>query len=136
MERTLALPLLAVFVFAAHADSLCDDFLAALHKKPKDLEFLGCRQRTDLQNSPSEASYRVEGRHAAEVESYLTKELKIKRLERTCCVWESTQNSYRDRHDRLFVISMTTDETTVGSREQWKQIPYFYVKVYRYRDAP
>jgi hypothetical protein len=110
--------------------------LAALHKKPKDLEFQGCKQRTDLQGEPWEASYRAAGAHAAGVESHLDKEFNTKKLQRTCCLWESAQNSYRDKRGQLFVISMSTEETTVDSRSWWAKIPYFYVKVYRYREDP
>jgi hypothetical protein len=128
--------LLAVFLAVLRAGSLCDDSLEALHQKPGNLEFLGCKQRTDLQGEPWQASYRVAGARAAEVESHLAKAFKIKKLHRTCCVWESVNNSYRDKQDRLYAISMSTEETTIGNRKQWKEIPYFYVTVNRYRDDP
>lgn len=134
--RVLLIPLFATLVLAALADSSCDDFLAKLHKKPNNLQFLGCKQRTELQGRPWEASYRVTGGHAAEVERSLVKELGIKRLRRTCCVWESMDNSYRDKHAQFFVISVSTDETTIDSRDHWVEIPYFYVTVYRYGEAP
>ena len=105
-------------VFVARGDSSCQDFLATLHKKPKDLEFQSCKQRSDLQDAPFEASYRVAGSHAAEVESFLAKELKIKKLRRNCCLWESTDNSYRDEEGRGFRISMSTDETRISNRNQ------------------
>ena len=137
VQRTvILLPLLYVFVFVAGAGSFCDDFLKTLDKKPNNLEFLGCKQRTDLQGKPWQASYRVAGSHAADVESYLTKEFGIKKLHRTCCVWESTQNSYRDEQGRLFLISMSTEETTIDSRDRWARIHYFYVKVSRYPEEP
>ncbi len=138
--RVLQLFLLPVFAFTfvlvARGNSSCEDFLAALHKKPKDLEFQSCKQQTDLQDAPFEASYRVAGIHAAEVESYLARELKIKKLRRNCCVWESTDNSYRDREGRAFRISMSTEETTISRRNQWAKITYFYVIVDWYRDDP
>jgi hypothetical protein len=80
--------LLAVFLFVPGVGSSCDDSLEALHQKPENLEFLGCKQRTDLQGEPWEASYRVAGSHAAAVESQLAKVFKIKKLRRTCCVWD------------------------------------------------
>jgi hypothetical protein len=139
--RMLRLFLLATFLFVtfvplAHGGASCDDFLAALHKKPKDLEFRGCKQHTELQNAPFEASYRVAGIHAAEVESYLARELKLKRLRHYCCVWESAKNSYRDKNGRLFMISMSTEETTISSRNQWARVDYFYVIVDWYQDEP
>src|SRR5260370_40870057 len=120
LGKVKLLHLLAVFLSVSGAGSSCEDSLEALHQKPEHLEFLGCKQRTDLQGEPWEASYRVAGNHAAAVESQLAKAFKIKKLLRTCCVWESVNNSYRDKQARLFVISMSTEETTVGSRKQWK----------------
>jgi Domian of unknown function (DUF4952) len=131
----LATALLAA-PFLLAADSSCDDFLSMMEKKPKDLEFIGCKQRTDLQGEPFEATYRVAGTRAAQVETYLVREFKVKRLRRTCCVWESVQNSYRDKQGRLFIISMSTDETTIGARTRWARIPYFHVTVARYREDP
>jgi hypothetical protein len=141
MLRRMAVGVALLFLAAgctlgARADAPCDDLLAALNKKPAALEFQGCKPRTDLQGQPSEASYRVRGAQAAGVEESLTKELRIKRLQRTCCLWESTRNSYRDRRGRLFVISMATEETTIDSRSEWAKIPYFYVTVDLYRDDP
>jgi len=132
----LTFALLAAAALASGADAPCDDILAGLHKKPKDLEFVGCKQRADLQGQPREASYRVAGSRAAAVESYLAKELKIKKLRRTCCVWESTENSYRDRKARLYTITMSTEENVIGSRSQWPKIPYFYVTVDQYQEEP
>ena len=136
LRMILLLHLFAAPLLAAPVGSGCNDFLAVLHKKPNKLEFRDCKQQTDLQGQPWEASYRVVGNHAAEVESYLIKEFKVKRLHRTCCVWESVHNSYRDEQDRLYVISMSTDETTVDNRTQWARIPYFYIKVDLYPEAP
>jgi len=136
LGRALPLALLWGGMLVARAESGCGDFLAALHQKQKDLVFQGCKQRTDLQGGPWEASYRVAGSRAAEVESHLAREFNIKRLQRTCCLWESAQNSYRDKQGRLFVISMSTEETTIDSRNQWAKIPYFYVKMDRYREDP
>jgi len=132
--RMLLLSLLAGFVAPAH--SYCDDFLALLHVKPTHLEFLGCKQQTDLQGEPWEASYRVAGSHAAQIESTLTKGLGIKKLRRTCCVWESVHNSYRDKQSQLFVILISTDETTIDRRSRWGEIPYFDIKVDSYPEEP
>lgn len=132
----LAAFVFAIFVSVARGDSSCGDFLAALHKKPKSLEFQGCKQQTDRQDAPFEASYRVAGTHAAGVENYLARELKVKKLRRNCCVWESTDNFYRDQQGRAFTISMATEETTVSSRNQWAKIAYFYVTMDWYRDEP
>jgi len=116
-------------VSLAQGGSLCHDFLDAIHKKPRQLEFQSCKPRTDLQGALLEATYRVAGIHAAYVESYLSRELKLKKLKHNCCLWESTENSYRDKDGRVFMISMATEENIITSRSQWAQIPYFYVVV-------
>lgn len=136
VAMVVLLSLMPGLAIMACAQSSCGDFLAILHKKDSHLEFLGCKRRVNLQGQPWEATYRVEGSHAAEVEDSLTREFGIKRLHRTCCVWESTQNSFRDKRTRIFVISVSTDETTVDRRDHWAGISYFYVKVDRYSDAP
>jgi len=118
------------------ASSQCDDFLDKLHKKPGNLEFVGCNLRADLQGEPWEATYRMAGSQAAAVESYLAKELHIKKLRRTCCVWESARNTYRDKQSGLFVISMSSDETPISNRNQWVKIVNFYVTMNHYREDP
>ena len=133
---TVLMFLFLVQVVIAADREACADFLAAMHTKPTHLEFLGCKRRTDLQGQPLEARYRVSGTHAAAVEHFLVTEFKIKELHRTCCVWESTQNSYRDDRLGLLLISMSTEETTVTSKSQWPKIRYFYVTVARYTEEP
>jgi hypothetical protein len=61
---------------------------------------------------------------------------KIKELRRTCCVWESADNSYRDSHKRPVVISMSTEETAIDERSQWPRIDHFYVTIDLFRDEP
>ena len=132
----VASAVIVVSACAGRADGSCEDLLAALGKKPDTLEFVGCKERPDLQDAPSQASYRVPGAKAADVESYLAKELTVKALHRTCCIWESTENSYRDTVGRPLVITISTEETTIDTREAWGKIPYFYVTVNRYREDP
>lgn len=120
----------------AAADAQCGDLLDSLHKKPAHVEYLGCKERPDLQGQPFEAKYRVKGSDAAEAEAYLLKAFRIKKLARTCCVWESVNNSYHDARKRPFTITMSTEETTVDKREQWGKVDYFYIVVDLYRDEP
>jgi hypothetical protein len=140
LRGVLAGPVVALFIAIAacadRANGSCGDLLAALGKKPDALEFVGCKERSDLQGSPLQASYRVEGEKAADVESYLAKELALKALRRTCCLWESTENSFRDKAGRSHVMTMGTEETTIDRREDWGRIPYFHVTVNLYREDP
>ena len=64
------------------------------------------------------------------------KHFQVKGLVRTCCVWESMQNSYRDKADRLFSITITTGENTVTNKADWPKISWFFVKVQRFREDP
>jgi hypothetical protein len=121
---------------AACSDAACGDLLGDVGKRPPALEFETCRERPDLQGSPLEASYHVGGAEAAAVETYLVRELNVKGLQRTCCTWETTENSYRTADGQLFVISMATEETTVDARSRWPEIPDFYVTVQQFRDTP
>jgi hypothetical protein len=117
-------------------DKSCGDLLNALHKRPAYIQFVDCTERTDLQDSPLEARYRVEGRHAAEAERYLVKEFKIQKMSRTCCVWESNKNFYREAQKRGFWISMGTDETLVDKRAEWPKIESFDITVDLFREEP
>lgn len=121
---------------AAPEEKGCHDILNALHRKPSYIQFLDCKQRTDLQGVPFEAIYRVSGSQAADAEGYLIREFKIKKLSRTCCVWESADNPYSDAPRRSFVISMSTQETTIDKRDQWPRIDHFYITVDLFADQP
>jgi hypothetical protein len=127
---------IAIAACANRADGSCAELLAALEKKPENLEFLECKERSDLQGAPSQARYRVAGAKAADVESYLAKELTLKTLRRTCCLWESVENSFRDKSGKLYVLTMSSEETTIDTREEWAKIPYFFVTVNLYREDP
>ena len=70
------------------------------------------------------------------VESDLVKKLGIQKLQRTCCVWESAQDSLRDKEGRLLVLEMATEETTIDTRSPWAEIPYFPVTVTRHGEEP
>jgi hypothetical protein len=130
--------LLALSPIVGRADSgtSCDQIRHSLRRKPERLEFVGCEQRTDRQGEPWVARYRVAGRYAADVERYLVDRRMAKRFRRTCCLWESVNNSYRDRDGRLFLISVSTDETTIDRRSRWARIPFFYVEVAQYAEDP
>src|SRR4051794_10764529 len=86
----------------------CQDFLSSLHRKPSYIQFIDCKQRFELQDSPFEATYRIDGVHAADAEMYLRKVFRIKKLRRTCCVWESSGNFYRSSRNMYITISMAT----------------------------
>ena len=121
---------------AAPEEKGCRDILTALQRKPSYVQFLDCKQRTDLQGAPFEATYRVTGSRAAGAEGYLIKEFRIKKLSRTCCVWESANNSYSDAQEKSYVISMSTQETIIDKRDLWPRIGHFYITVDLFPDKP
>ena len=108
---TVAFAVIVVAACEGRAQAGCDDLLAVMKKKPDTLEYRGCTERSDLQGKPWQASYRVPGARAADVERYLAKELTLKTLRRTCCLWESVENSFRATAGRLFLITMSSEET-------------------------
>jgi hypothetical protein len=118
------------------AESGCQDFLSLWNKKPSYIQFVKCSQRHDLQDEPFEATYRVGGQYAARAEEYLVHMFKIARLKRTCCVWESVDNSYLDAARRMFSISFATKETSIDKRSEWPRIDDFYITVELIREEP
>jgi hypothetical protein len=119
----------AGFLVAEDKPATCGDLLAELHKKPKNLEFMSCSRHMELQGKPWKAVYRVTGTHAAEIEQFLIREFRIKKITHACCDWASTQNSYVAKDGRVFIVEMGSGETLVHTREQWRKIPYFDVEV-------
>lgn len=115
----------------------CADFLRASADPPQVLEFVECKYTPQQQGAPLTATYRVEGRHAQEVESYLrlisgeTNYLKF-----VCCGWETTRMTYYldRRAGRTYQLSMGSEETPHNRRERWHKIGYFYVTVVLYTE--
>lgn len=114
----------------------CGDLLAGLHKKPKQLEFVQCKPRPDRQGKPLEATYRVKGANAAEVERYLSVAFAMKRLTNACCVWESGERDFQEKDGHTYYLSMSSGETLITKRAEWKKIPYFYVEFCRETEEP
>jgi len=107
-----------------------DDFQSA------HVEVVGCSTRSDLQGAPFVSRYRVAGRYASDAEQSLIKDFSIKPLQRTCCLWESTDNAQRDANGKSLSITMASEETTVTDRREWAKIPYFYIEIKRYDREP
>ncbi len=134
MGKTLfrALVLVVGFTALVHAEDkfACGDFLALLHQKPKQLEFLSCTAHPDRQTKPLDALYRVRGADTAVVERSLSAAFGMKKIVNRCCVWEpEKQSGFVARDGRRYELWMGTDETLIHQRDQWKKIPYFYVDV-------
>jgi len=127
--------LAATGAFAVAADNAptCGDFLAQLGKKPKHLEYTGCKHNEGGQQEEWIAQYRVTGVHAAEVEAFFVKTFRMTWLKKSCCQWDGGTGSYMQRSDRLFGVEMTSEEdnkeTASRSRSIWAKIPFFYVQI-------
>lgn len=117
----------AVSSIASEKD--CGDFLARMGRKPPHLTYAGCAYQADRQGKPLRATYRVSGRFAAAVETYLIRAVRLNRLRRSCCQWDAPPNQFTDARGREYMISMTSDETSTASRAKWRQIARFDVTV-------
>ncbi|MBF0642835.1 DUF4952 domain-containing protein [Pseudomonas protegens] len=115
----------------------CADFLRDATDPPQVLEFVGCESAPQYQGAPLTATYRVEGRHAHEVERYLQRlSGEASYLKFVCCGWETTGFTYyRDKTTgRRYQLGMGSEETPYSRREQWGKIGYFYVRVVLYTE--
>jgi len=136
----LSARLLIVFVAVAAvlpaATANCSDFLARLQMKPAHLEFVECQHKETSAGDTWVATYKVPGNHAVQVEDFLSKNVHLKKLVKSCCQWDGPVAFYR-KGDDLFNISMTSDEETPSivttSRADWHKLPFFYVTVQFYK---
>ncbi|HLO84488.1 MAG TPA: DUF4952 domain-containing protein [Nostocaceae cyanobacterium] len=125
----------------------CKDFLLEMGSKPKELEFLECKNTESFGLDALEASYRVSGKDAAKIEGFLQQKFKMSKLKFLCCGWEPvfvTENGanssgkayYTDKFGHRYEITMHSGETLVNERQDWQKIPFFYVKVVALLEAP
>jgi hypothetical protein len=124
----------------------CEDFMEKWQKKPKELQFSSCKKMKNPQTESLVASYTVEGKNAAKVETFLRQNFKMEPLKFLCCGWEPTTNTdkynlpryggYVDRDGYKYEIAMHSGETLVNNRQHWDRIPKFYVRVTRYLQEP
>ena len=153
MSILRSLPLIALISFvlpssqapAFRGDRICEDFLEKWDKKPTELHFTDCERVEHVQMDRFVASYVVNGAEAEDVETYLKEDFQMTSLRFICCGWDSlniddlTEPSagvYRDRFGNEFYIKMYSAETLIQSRDQWDNIPEFYVRVTTYLGAP
>lgn len=139
--------LLTVMSFVSQAAETvsCGDLLSQFNKKPAIVEYQSCEILTDLQGKPMIATYKVTGDKAATVEGYLVKVFDMPALKFICCGWEPVENlpdksiklngHYSDPKTGIFYsIAMGSGETLVSDRQNWSEIPYFYIKVKTFTD--
>lgn len=126
------------------APSQCGDFLAIFNHKPNDLAFQYCEVKHNRQAKPAVATYKVTGAQAAAVEKYLIENFDMPSLYFVCCIWEPVdkikkagygkyEGEYIDpKTNIMYYITMGSDETLVNKRQNWSEIPFFWVNVYTY----
>lgn len=120
----------------ARPDTPCQDFLAALGRKPDSLQYLGCEQDDDSYVKPMTARYSVRGAAAAEVEAYLRQRFDMPALVYVCCGWGSEPHAWRDGPDGVrYEIGMGVESPSFP-REHWDRIPSFDVTVGVLRQSP
>jgi hypothetical protein len=107
----------------------CTDFLGQLKKKPAHLVFVSCVSEPARQGKPLRALYRVRGLHAGRVEAALIKSAGLNRLQRSCCQWDSAPVSFKSGSGKDYIVSMTSEDTKISTRAQWRKIPHFQVVV-------
>ena len=110
------------------------DFLSLTNRKPAHLIFVNCTYMPERQGKPLHAIYHVSGRFAANTEAYLIKFAGLKRLKRSCCLWDSVAGYFKDVKGRTYSISMVSPETTMATRKEWLKIPEFEVTVDRFTE--
>jgi hypothetical protein len=123
---------------------LCEDFLEKWKKKTPEIHFLKCQKEKSAQLNIAVAYYKVEGKNAASVESFLAKNFGMSALQFVCCGWvpriprdgESSlpgDGKYFD-HGVRYEVTMLSEETGV-SRQNWHQIQ-FQVRVTKFLEEP
>ena len=91
----LAAVSLATASLLVAADYKCGDFLKEFGRKPKNLEFVGCKPDDGMVDDLWVADYRVAGVHAVEVESFLVKTFGLTPLVKSCCQWDGPPVDYQ-----------------------------------------
>lgn len=123
----------------------CEDFLEKWKKKPRELHYLKCQNEKSAQLKVVVAHYTVEGKNAAKVESFLSKNFGMAALRFVCCGW--SPRIARDRESSLpgdgkffdngfrYEVTMLSGETGL-SRQNWHQLPQFQVRVTKFLEEP
>lgn len=121
----------------ARADTVCQDFLKAMGRKPEGLEYVDCSQNDASYIKPIEAHYRVAGAQAAKVEAFLHATFGLPALRYVCCGWSNGEPYYwREGPDAVrYQIGMGV-ESLPYERDEWQRIEAFNVNVEVLRQTP
>ncbi|XMM83226.1 DUF4952 domain-containing protein [Stenotrophomonas maltophilia] len=121
----------------ARPDTVCQDFLQAMGRKPEGLEYMGCSQDDASYIKPMEAHYRVAGAGAAKVEAFLHATFGLPALRYVCCGWSNGAPYYwREGPDTVrYQVGMGV-ESLPHARSEWHRIEAFNVTVEVFRQSP
>jgi hypothetical protein len=111
----------------------CRDFLAPF--KIKNLTFLECKEGKYFQLNSLNASYKVMGKNAKEVEAELVEKINMSPLKYSCCVWEGGLADTTINNNNL-IVEMVSEETYIDHRNEWDNIDFFYVTVFLLLEDP
>jgi hypothetical protein len=132
---------------ALAAQPRCGNLLAALGTPlPAQLTFVDCQAPVNTQLKTLVAKYRVTGQAAASIEQWLQRHFKMAALQFICCGWSPVRRMPRGNESGAawvrgaqgleHKITMYSDETGRTRRQDWSQIPFFYVEVTQYLESP
>ena len=116
---------------APQASPACADHLARMRKKPPHVRFVRCEEQPNRQGKPAVAIYSVPGRYAAHAEAALSRAFGLKPLRRSCCQWDGPAASYRAASGTDYLVTMTSPETQIRTRGNWRRVGAFEIMVAR-----
>ena len=125
----------------------CSQVIQEFDRFPKSLELIECKPAKSSQLKTLKARYRVEGDRATAVEKFLHREYGLPALRFICCGWSGMTGSengqpthgravYEDANANYYEIRMMSAETLITDRQQWSDIPWFYVTVTAFLEMP
>lgn len=112
----------------------CKSFQNELDIQNKAMEYIDCSIKSEKQGVPVEVTYRFKGNDALKVEGYLINKFDINPIEREPGIpyWRSYK-SYLPKRNLQIIIS-TEDNLDDFSRDDWKNIDYFYIQFSKYTE--
>lgn len=124
----------------------CQQFIQDLAFNSPYLEYESCEYQ-DSDYAPLTLSYRIKGEYTEQIENYLIERSQLSHsrykftgLRKPISVagWEGRGYLYDvyNVKDNIYILfGFYSDDTFVDKRENWKDIPYFYLYFSKYENA-
>lgn len=109
----------------------CDSFLQEINFNSPYLEFESCslRQSADVIPNPLTLKFRVKGEFAEQIENELYQRYQVPGFikQQSVAGWETGR--YYQLADSKYILRITfiSQETQIQERDNWHEIPYFYL---------